>query len=809
MLTKKNLLLSKSVIIKFKPLADHINKRLLLKGYSIPDDKRDWKYYLNISGQKHITNSDVRIKVTETGEELEYSLETLKNFPYTAKELLKYSNMYLELIEKYPNDLGYIKGCLHPVDIDVAIAAEDCTILNYNETFIEDNEYNLIPELETYISNFVHRWVIINYSIVEELYVPSCLGALYATIPGKINNIRLNNINTSRVHSFYLEHFFRSRLYLWDDVKLLNKESQFWLYSNLDTLIKNVGKNRTLELISENVFDSNGVGLGTYVIQQTTPDYNPDAVINDPKLPYDEDRYTVITRPLNKSYSLDNGAIVNIDSITQLQLIETDPLSGLVDNQLEKSKYYSEKIKNDIRLHNLGNFNSKIIDISTDTLYKLDSESLLDKMLNIWCMLVDTDSYVGMIDYTDPNSNNGTGGGKIGTAVDYMEPNTNQSFTISPKVGLLMLIKLLLVTIGKVDSKLSYLKYFDILDSGVSADVVISELFPDGYSGSLIKTLESYMPKLPTNIVNPNDFKNYAEDAILFSKMSWVLDGNSGNDIVSTNIKQYLNRVTMNGKLKLSDTPKTIDELLAEHDVVYDVKNNYDVTASIRSLIEAFTLIKVDEYEEIRNKLVAYKNIVNKLTSYTIQVLDRPDDVNNESMIYNSTSRPFVSKKGLITPLSGITIPLEDVEFRVEAYNNDFRDEVTKSILDDKLGWIHQFVKPDGACYVFHGVGAREIRPNNYIHISNKEDYTILGDEFVDKFFVESAGSVEPLEDSKYEFGDNGSIETLDGHIGTSNGSKNTINTHDTEVTGFVLHSNNTGISLVKPKVSVFIEDDE
>ena len=64
---KKSISFSKSLIIKFKDVAIAVNKGLEIQGIPPPKDEREWKYYLNISGRRHISNKYVIIPLIETG----------------------------------------------------------------------------------------------------------------------------------------------------------------------------------------------------------------------------------------------------------------------------------------------------------------------------------------------------------------------------------------------------------------------------------------------------------------------------------------------------------------------------------------------------------------------------------------------------------------------------------------------------------------------------------------------------------------------------------------------------------------------
>lgn len=62
--------LTNTLVIKISVLPIAINQNLAMYyGIREPNHKSEWKYYLNLSGQKHSTNSDVKIKLRENGVE--------------------------------------------------------------------------------------------------------------------------------------------------------------------------------------------------------------------------------------------------------------------------------------------------------------------------------------------------------------------------------------------------------------------------------------------------------------------------------------------------------------------------------------------------------------------------------------------------------------------------------------------------------------------------------------------------------------------------------------------------------------------
>ncbi len=268
--------LTNTMVIKIPDVAVAINNGLVEQyDYDIGYEAKYWKYYLNISGQKHPTNNDVLIKLRETGDSVSLTKDILAIYRNTREELLKNGAYYKALVAQYPDEIQYIHGCMLPVDIYYAIEAPTGTILNYNTRLVHSQEYRLIPELQKHIQTFLARYNISEYSIADNLYVPSMLGTLYASIPIKIATIRTNLSNTAEVHPFHLEQYFRSHMDLWDDITVLNKKSLYWLYRNLPTLLKHTGKQATFDKILSKIYDANDVGVGEYIVKIPEPIFTP------------------------------------------------------------------------------------------------------------------------------------------------------------------------------------------------------------------------------------------------------------------------------------------------------------------------------------------------------------------------------------------------------------------------------------------------------------------------------------------------------------------------------------------------------
>lgn len=663
--------LTNSLTIKLVDVGIAINKGLLYY-YNINDgsDKHNWKYFLNIAGLPHHTNNQVMIHVLETDTIEPLSKELLEQYTFTKDELLKNTNMYNELIDRYPDDVAFIKGCMYPVDIETAINAPDGTILSYNPNFIEESEYSLLDELEDYIKNFLVRWNVRAYNITDELYLPSLIAVLYASLPNKINNIRLSKINTAEVHSFHMEQYFRSTMDIWNDIDVLRPETKYWLYKNIKFLLKHVGKEETFKIILNKVFDANSVGVGEFVLKTPVSD---NLYEDDYSLPnFNPTEVIAITKALNSSYILDKNSVNTLEHVVELELTTLDDIESSLT--ISKHKYIASNIKKDLNIIQYEDLKTKVLDLNLNKLFKLHGVDLYKLLIDHWVIAVKHEKYKTVVDYSNPTGTEDNT--VVNELINYTEPNTSQVYTITTRTGLLMLLKLFMVLTDTVDNPINKLITSTVLTNDTNdLDTVLSKIYRDGYIENMYPVLKEHLPIMPDGIKKPEAFGDYLLKVIHYYKYLWVMDANCENNLLSSNIKQVLNKLTTyeTYDLTVNGTALTIDELLRLEGVQYTINNSFDIIKSINSLIKTFTNIEVDEYLAIKERLRKFKNIMHKLTSYTMQVVTNTDDTNPIYLRYNNIGN-IRSKNGLIAVLESDLTPLEQEYTKIEAIANDYRE---------------------------------------------------------------------------------------------------------------------------------------
>lgn len=733
---RKNILFSKSIIFKIDIVATTINANLEYKGYSINHyDKSSWRYYLNLAGEKHVSNKEVMIKLIETGDIVELTKEVLEQYKYTKEELLKSENFYNEIISTYPTEVDYIKGCLNPCDINYAIDSSEGTILSYNKFFLETNETNIISQLENYLIKILYRWKIDKYSKHENLYVPSLLGVIYNNLPAFILNLRLKNINTPFVNSYLLKEYFKSNglgLY----IPYLNNVSKFWLYRNLEYIKHNIGKNKTLKDIIDNVFTPNSIGIARLEVKEYTG-------IKENTFNQSSNNRKVIITPdaLNDFYDSSDTSIT-ISEILESELVEVDPLEGLTDEYLSNFEHELNNVENTLELLKQNNETTKLLYITPKKIFDFFSNRIESLIFN-WVYMLKNDIYYTVIDYNDPNNGTTNSGVKrLGNIVEYTDPNNSKTYSLNSYTGLLLLLKLLSLLEGKDDVVINSINYYNIIPDKI--DINNKLFFNDGLSYNIIKELNDTIPEYPSNIANYKDFKSYMEKYYDYIKKSWIKEVNTQNTFVQTNIKRYFELTVKHGSYVISPENKSINELLIDNGIDFKINSSFETTSSIRSLIKAFTGIE-DNYFFIQEQIDAFKKLLNKLTSYTTQVINNSNDIDNMIYLYNNNPTAFTSKKGLMTILKTYGDPLEKLDATLHSYMDDYKGFLTYDIYN-KPAIVSDMKKIEGTFVNYKNNSIIRDIPINIISIENLNTYDILNEEFKDIFIFDLVMNVEPLE---------------------------------------------------------------
>ncbi len=260
-----------SLSIKYSPISDVYNTNILDAGGAVNQtDPTTWKYYLNLQGLYHSSDTTMTVVSLDTKQTIDFTVANLVIHTKTAAAYIPGTSYYNDLCARYPGQVDLVKSIVYPIsDLNRAIDADDFTILKYGDDVLEPDEFSCIYEALTRVLTYIStRW---NFGFLNyEPYYPWVIwGLMWQMLVGAVFEARVQAIKTVNVHSFHIWEYLTSRG-LSDYRSILSRRQSMFLYRNIDYLLANRGKQSNLILLVNNLLDEIGVGLyGRVVYQQT------------------------------------------------------------------------------------------------------------------------------------------------------------------------------------------------------------------------------------------------------------------------------------------------------------------------------------------------------------------------------------------------------------------------------------------------------------------------------------------------------------------------------------------------------------
>lgn len=380
--------LAKTLVVKSELTADAINNSLTELGYPVDlNYPETWKYYLNLAGELHPTDSPMEIVSLDTLENIEFTKANLQEHRATAREYRYGSRYYQELVRRFPKQEMLILGILNPVEKTRAIEAQDGTILYHDGDLVESNEHSLIPRLQEWIYGYLARWHVRDYALVDDLYGPSMLGVMFSMIPQVILNIRLSHCKTNEAHSYHIREYLASHGGLDEYITALTKKQALFLYRNILYIQRNAGKQETLDLLIERIMTERNLPVSAYDLRHN--------LANQPENIYPD--IELLQEPINLERLGGRSDIYTVETI----LAKEFPLAKDNVNNAEQAE---ARITEEMRTAKYSRVPTKIlesnvIDLSEQTPYRFE-----DVLLNQWIYWSTHDRYQAVISVTDPVS---------------------------------------------------------------------------------------------------------------------------------------------------------------------------------------------------------------------------------------------------------------------------------------------------------------------------------------------------------------------------------------------------------------------
>lgn len=389
--------LAETISVKFEDAAHALNLGVILKHGidSVSTDPFSWKYYQNISGAYHFSDTRMIIVSLDTLHEIEFSMANLAMHPATKEAYQFGKRYYRELVQRYPGQESLILGILYPSDITIAVESKDGTILNYPKNLVDSNEYTFIEKLQKWIYNYVGRWINKQYAISDDLYIATYLGQFYLHLIPTIINIRLQACKTNEAHSFHIQQYLASHGMLDRYIETMTKEQCLFFYRNILYIERNSGKRDTFDWLVDNLMTKRSLPLYEYTMKHDVSKMLP-SLQNGYSLNY----YPEITFRKNPVNFINNEAAKEFLSLSQVK----NKLNHTVSGNLEYQKENSDFIKHTLEDSKSNIVATKLLESSLVDYTQSTPELFTNTLLYHWAYWCSLNKYNAFVSVTLPKS---------------------------------------------------------------------------------------------------------------------------------------------------------------------------------------------------------------------------------------------------------------------------------------------------------------------------------------------------------------------------------------------------------------------
>lgn len=375
-----------SIVIKDTRSASTQNERLMVLGSPVNlDEPATWRYYRNLQGLYHSTNTPMEITSLDTLEVISFTKENLA-IHRTTKRAYVYGNKYYnDLLDKNIHQETLIRGIVNPVSMNAAIDADEYTILSYDKTLVEKHEVYLIPELQKFITAFFDRWYNQDYTRFETNYHKLMLGVLYAQLVQEVLNLRNRSVNTIFVHSYHMKQYLTSFSRVGVEFDYMTHKQRLWLYRNIRYLNRNVGREEIFREVIEKVMTDRGFSLVRHDLRS-----GHETLLDELK----PDIFTERT-VLNNIPPAHGGKVSSLKRILDAEM----PLAR--DNILHRD-LTEEKLVTGMSNSLYGTLKSKVLESSVLDRQDAEPFTMTSVLLNHWIYLSYKGLYTAVVPFHNP-----------------------------------------------------------------------------------------------------------------------------------------------------------------------------------------------------------------------------------------------------------------------------------------------------------------------------------------------------------------------------------------------------------------------
>ena len=407
--------LAQSIVIKFDQVAQATNQVVLQNTGVLtdPNDRTQWKYYQNISGIYHISDTQMYVRSLDSDTyvlPISFTVASLATNPVTKAAYAYGSSFYNELLSAYPTQEMLILGILYPCDMSLAIDAKDGTILSYPTFLVESQELDFISNLQAWVYAYVDRWIVKAFTLTDNLYPATYLAQLYLSLIGAIMNIRLAACKTNQTHSFHVTQYLRSHGFLDAYLNELNSVQALNMYRNINYYERYAGFSSTFTTLVDVLLTKAGFPVYEYVMQ-----HNVEALSHSTVTDTENIAPTALFKrnPINsiaQRYPLIDYNLSEVMAAMSLSLpsyeIYPSAAEEAIEEQIElyvkdfDTPNSQEAIEDKLDLSINAQLSTKVIECTLNPVFKYTEQIPVDILFNQWIAFVANNKYSVPVEYT-------------------------------------------------------------------------------------------------------------------------------------------------------------------------------------------------------------------------------------------------------------------------------------------------------------------------------------------------------------------------------------------------------------------------
>ena len=554
-------------------------------------DPSTWKYYMNLAGKRHFSDTPVEIISLDTQEPMEFTVENLLTHSATRKAYLVGSRYFYSLLRSYPTQESLIRGVIYPASISDAINATDGQILAYQKDLVEEQEVTLIDELQRYYQMFLSRYNISGYQATNSYFTLSLYAVMAIQSLGHLLNLRQKRCHTNEAHSFHIRAYLASHSKLDRYLPYLTLEQQLYLYRNIRYIDHHNGSTAQFEELVKNILIKRSIPLSQFSVRQLSQ--------------FDENNYPLVKAKRSVITDAVNSGVAEYIELDDVFAKERPLTNGNPDYLDLHQSASSKKFRNNSSTVT----QTKVLESSLIDYSDAVPDPLIAVLVRQWSHMATHGLYNAQVYYTDPT--------------------TGEAKNLSAK------------------DALSYVTYLEAMRSGVVFDKVPGYTILK-YRKAPKPNLDDILAGIPSNrsfarrvvtqlwtehvtipvCISTDHFNAVATDVYKTCLKEWFVLSNT-NDLDDYGyVKAALSK--MYGSERSDGASETMEHFLFRNRLnVYNYTSE-QAQSLIRTVVEAATGYAVDTRGQLRYVQKQLLSLLTQLSSYSIQIVS---DVNDSALL--------------------------------------------------------------------------------------------------------------------------------------------------------------------------------